>query len=129
MKIITICAARIIFLYECSEPKTSMAILRGWPKMFVRVRAYAQATSCVTFWSVRGATVRHTHRLRGKQQPTLPTLHHQISISLQFCCITHHLSPHYLAISACHFNPDMSYCCPFSLFNSCALFSTSSVCR
>lgn len=31
------------------------------------------------------------------------------SKSLQFCCITHHPSPHYLVISACNFNPDISY--------------------
>lgn len=44
-----------------------------------------------------------------EQQPALPTLHHQISISLLFCCITHHPSPHYLALFACNFNPDLSY--------------------
>lgn len=106
----------IYFQYGWPEHKSSVAILRGWPKMCVCVCVYKP----LPVWpsGVWEEPQWDTHRLCMEQQPTPPTLHHQISISLRFCCITHHPSPHYLAISACYFNPDMSYYCSFSLSKS-----------
>lgn len=86
------CVAVIYSLYEWLEPKTSIAILRGWTKMCACVCACEQATSCVTFWSVRGATVRHTPTLHGAtahsassdQHITPVLLHHTSSLTTLF---------------------------------------------
>lgn len=85
-----------------------MAILRSWPKnVRACVCAYVQAASCVTFWTVRGATVRHT-----------PTLHGALANTAQSASAYHSTSaasssPHCLAISVCYFNPDGPTAAPF----------------
>lgn len=98
------CVANIYLQHEWPEPKISMAILRGWPKVCVRVCVCAcvraQATSCVTFWSVRGATVRHTPTLHGAtastahsassdQHITPVLLHHTSSLTALFGFFLH----------------------------------------
>lgn len=104
--------ADINFLCEWPEPKTSVAILRAWPKVCVHV--CVQATSCVTFWSVRGATVRHTPTLHGA---TANTAHSASSDQHITPVLLHHTSSlnTLFGYFCMQFYPDIPYYYSFSL--------------